>query len=169
MSIYTQYPVSGIGECGAFYRIFFGQEYRIAIGKGKIGCGVGMVVGKCVRRKRDAQCFQMLKITLRMPDAGDSMIARFVKISCSGRQARVEQVIKYCSVKAHLILPRCDSAAVKLKLAQRFVCPLSRLRERGGERGTGLHVNHHRVPRLQAGGRRPPAAGRAPAHGQSRL
>jgi len=34
LSFHTQYPISCVSECGAFYRIFFGQEYRIAIFEG---------------------------------------------------------------------------------------------------------------------------------------
>ena len=47
----TQHPLSRIGECRAFYRIFFRQEYRIALGKGKFVRTVRMMVGKSMRRE----------------------------------------------------------------------------------------------------------------------
>ena len=72
--IYAQHPVSGIGECSAFYRIFFGQEYCIAAGKSEIGLKVRMMVWKSVRRKGNAQRLQMLEEALRMPDTGNRMI-----------------------------------------------------------------------------------------------
>lgn len=87
MSIYSQYPVSGICECRTFYRIFFGHEYRIAIGKGKVGRRVGMMVWKRVRGEWHAQFSQMLKEALRITDAGNGMIARFVEIARSCCQA----------------------------------------------------------------------------------
>ena len=55
LGIHAQHPVSGIGECGAFYRIFFGQEYRIAPGKGQVGRNIRMMVGKSVRREGNVQ------------------------------------------------------------------------------------------------------------------
>ena len=96
LSIHTQYPISRISECGAFYRIFFGQEYRIAICEGQVGCAVRVMVGKSVRREEDAQCLQMLEIALRVADTGHGVnfgfvkiIGRFVKIGGSGCLARV--------------------------------------------------------------------------------
>jgi len=41
LGIHAQHPVAGIGECGAFYRIFFGQEYRIAAGKREVSREIG--------------------------------------------------------------------------------------------------------------------------------
>jgi len=125
LSIYTQYPISSISECGAFYRIFFGQEYRFATGKVKVGCGVGVVVWKWVRRKRDTQCLQVFKVALRMSDAGDGMDFGFVKIIGSGCQAWIEEVVKDRPVEAHGMLARSGYAT----------------------------VHYHRIHRLQARGR----------------
>lgn len=87
MSIYSQHPVSGISESSAFYRIFFGHEYRIAIGKGQVGRRVGMMIWKIMRGESHAQSSQMLKVALRITDAGNGMIARLVEIASSCCQA----------------------------------------------------------------------------------
>jgi hypothetical protein len=82
--IHAQYPISFISECGAFYRIFFGEEYRIAIGKGEICGAIGMMVGKRVRREGEAERFQMPEITLRMADARDRVTAQLAKLDGTG-------------------------------------------------------------------------------------
>src|SRR5665647_3041212 len=79
LGIHTQYPISRISECAAFYRIFFGQEYRIAIREGQVGCTVGMMVGKSVRREGDTQRLQMLEIAFRVTDTGHGMHVRLLK------------------------------------------------------------------------------------------
>ena len=45
---HAQHPISLVSECVTFYRIFFGEEYCIAIRKGQVGCTVRVMVGESV-------------------------------------------------------------------------------------------------------------------------
>jgi len=80
------------------------------------------MVRKFVWGVYDAQRSQVLKIALRIADAGYGVYAGFVEIIGSGRQARVKQVMEDCSVQTHRILPR----------------------------GSIAPIYHHRIHRLQA-------------------
>src|SRR3989339_720365 len=151
LGFHTQYPISFISECAAFYRIFFGEEYRIAIREGQVGCTVRMMVGKSVFHDIQSERCEMVEIALRMSDAGNGMATQLAQLRDGGGLAGVKQVVEDISRQAHRVLTCRRATVVKYKLAQRFVCSLSlSLWERVGERETGLHVHHHGIYRLQA-------------------
>src|SRR3989338_2083963 len=104
LGIHMQRPISLIGERGAFYRIFFGEEYCVATRKGQVVCGVRMMVGESVRCEGDAQCLQVPEITRREAYAGHGMIAQRMKMAGGNSFAGIEQVMESFSRQAHRVL-----------------------------------------------------------------
>ena len=63
-----QRPVVFVRELTAFYRILFGHQDVLRVGKGEIACGIGMMIGENVSGEIDAKASQELKETFRPAD-----------------------------------------------------------------------------------------------------
>ena len=141
LGIHRQYPISCIGKCGAFYRIFFGQEYRVAIRKGQVDCTVGMMVGKGMRREGDAQFLQVLEKALRMADTGHGMNVGFVEVCGSGCLVGAQQIVKDLTIESHLILPFARLAAIHYNCINCL-----QARYRFAQRTSGEHTSVSKAP-----------------------
>src|SRR5574340_1754986 len=88
-----------------------------------------MMVRKSMRREVNAHALQMPEIALRMAAAGDGVIPYCLEMNRRGCLAGIEQIVEEVTGQVHRVLPGKGNAIVRYKFAQRFVCPLARLRD----------------------------------------
>jgi hypothetical protein len=99
--VHRKHPMVFAREAQAFYRILLGHDDRIGVAEFEVRGGVGMMIGKRVRGKAQAQLLQMIEKTRRIADAGDGMHPLSMEVARVSLKMWVEQVAKLRAFERH--------------------------------------------------------------------